>query len=134
MQTFNKEERLCSKKAIDFLFANGKTFYLNPFKVKWAYETFNNDFPVKILIVVPKRYFKKAHDRNKIKRRIREAYRKNKNILYEVLQDQQTKLIVAIIFTEKNELLYNLIEEKIILTLQRLKQLQDSKLSDKTNN
>jgi ribonuclease P protein component len=125
MQTFKKEERLCSKKSIDFLFANGKSFYLNPFKIKWTYQDFNTNYPIQILIVVPKRYFKKAHDRNKIKRQIREAYRKNKSILYDFLKIKEKKITLAIIYTEKDISPYNLIEEKIILTLQRLKQVQE---------
>ena len=123
MQTFKKEERLCSKKSIDLLFAEGNAFYLNPFKIKWAVKDINSSYPVQVLIVVPKRYFKKATDRNKIKRRIREAYRKNKNILYETLHTNAKKITLAIIYNEKIEFPYNLIEEKIILTLQRLKKL-----------
>ena len=122
MQTFKKEERLCSKKSIDFLFAKGKSFYLHPFKIKWAFEDIKMIYPVQILIVVPKRYFKKAHDRNKIKRHIREAYRKNKSILYDSLVAKEKQLILGIIYNEKDIFSYNIIEEKIILTLQRLTQ------------
>ncbi len=120
MQTFKKEERLCSKKSIDFLFAKGKSFYVNPFKIKWVYEDLNTMMPAQILIVVPKRYIKKAHTRNKIKRLIREAYRKNKFILYDALKISDKQIIFAIIYNDKDNLAYNLIEEKIILTLQRL--------------
>jgi len=122
MQTFKKEERLCAKKSIDFLFANGKSFYLDPFKIKWVFEELDSNYPVQILVVVPKRYFKKAHDRNKIKRHIREAYRKNKSLLYNSLESNGKKIALAIIYNAKEIFSYNLIEEKIILTLQRLKQ------------
>ncbi|MEI6696034.1 MAG: ribonuclease P protein component [Bacteroidota bacterium] len=122
MQTFKKEERLCSKKSIDFLFAKGKSFYLHPFKIKWTFEDIKMISPVQILIVVPKRYFKKAHDRNKIKRHIREAYRKNKSILYDSLEAKEKQIILGIIYNEKDIFSYNIIEEKIILTLQRLTQ------------
>jgi len=122
IQTFTKEERLCSKKLIDFLFANSQTFYVNPFKIKWVYEDFETELPAQSLVVVPKRYFKKAHDRNKIKRQIREAYRKNKKILYDPLIINRKKIAIAIIYNEKEIFSSNFIEEKIILTLQRLKQ------------
>jgi ribonuclease P protein component len=125
MQTFKKEERLCSKKSIDFLFAKGKSLYINPFKIKWANQNFNTNYPVQILIVVPKRYFKKAHDRNKLKRQIREVYRKNKLILYDSLNIKEKKITFAIIYTVKDIFPYKLLEEKIILILQRLKQMQD---------
>ncbi|NVN93755.1 MAG: ribonuclease P protein component [Bacteroidetes bacterium] len=120
MQTFKKEERLCSKKSIDFLFANGKSFYFTPFKIKWLYQDFETDYPVQIMIVVPKRYFKKAHERNKIKRQIREAYRINKFILYDSLKIKEKKISLAIIYNGKEISSYKLIEEKIILILQRL--------------
>ena len=122
MQTFTKEERLCSKKSIDLLFAKGKSLYVNFLKIKWAYEELNSKSPAQILIVVPKRYIKKAHTRNKIKRHIREAYRKNKSILYDALKTSDKQIIFAVIYNDKEIFSYNLIEEKIILTLQRLNQ------------
>jgi ribonuclease P protein component len=122
MLTFKKEERLCSKKSIDFLFANGKSFYLNPFKIKWIYQDCSTNYPAQILIVVPKRYFKKAFERNKIKRQIREAYRLNKSVLYESLKIKDKQIVFAIIYNGKENFSYNLIVEKIILILQRLKQ------------
>ena len=122
MLTFKKEERLCNKKSIDFLFANGKSFYLNPFKIKWSYQDYNTNFPVQILIVVPKRYFKKAFERNKIKRQIREAYRFYKSDLYDSMKNSEKQIALAIIYNGKENFSYKLIEEKIILILQRLKQ------------
>jgi len=122
MLTFKKEERLCSKKSIDFLFANGKSFYLNPFKIKWIYQDCVTNYHAQILIVVPKRYFKKAFERNKIKRQIREAYRLNKSVLYESLKIKDKQIVFAIIYNRKENFSYNLIVEKIILILQRLKQ------------
>jgi len=127
-QGFNKQERLCSKKSIDILFAEGLSFYINPLKVKWKNEAFNLNFPAKILVVVPKRYFKKAVLRNKIKRQIREAYRKNKNLLIDGLLIQQKSVSIAVIYTDKDISTYNAIENKIILILQRLKQLQENSL------
>ena len=127
-QGFKKQERLCSKKSIDILFEEGLSFYVNPLKVKWKNEEFNLIFPAKVLIVVPKRYFKKAVFRNKIKRQIREAYRKNKNILIDCLLVQQKSVSIAVIYTGKDISTYNTIENKIILILQRLKQLQENSL------
>jgi ribonuclease P protein component len=127
-QGFKKQERLCSKKSIDILFAEGLSFYVNPLKVKWKNEEFNVNFPAKVLIVVPKRYFKKAVIRNKIKRQLREAYRKNKNILIDCLLIQQKSVSMAVIYTGKDISAYNAIEDKIILILQRLKQLQENSI------
>ncbi|MCX6231936.1 MAG: ribonuclease P protein component [Bacteroidetes bacterium] len=124
--TFKKQERLCSKKSIDILFAKGMSFYINPLKVKWASEEYNTVSPAKLLVVVPKRYFKKAVVRNKLKRQIREAYRKNKNLLFETLLIQQKSISLAVIYNDKEISSYKTIENKIILILQRLKQLLEN--------
>jgi ribonuclease P protein component len=79
------------------------------------------NFPAQILISVPKQNLRKAIDRNKIKRRIREAYRINKGILYEALTERQQQMIFCITFTSKEILPSSLITEKIKLLLQRLR-------------
>ncbi len=120
METFKKEERLCNKKTIESLFKKGKASFAYPFNVKWTNNQSDNKFPAQILIIVPKRNFKKAVDRNRLKRIIREAYRKNKSILYQTLVFKNVNIAFALIYTEKEILKYKLIEDKIIITLQRL--------------
>ena len=117
MQTFKKTERLCSKNLIDKLFETGKSFNSFPFKVIWI-EAAERISSVSVVISVPKRSFKKAVDRNKIKRRIREGYRKNKKLLYTNLTDK--KILLMLIYTSKNMVEYNELEKKIILMVQRL--------------
>lgn len=74
--------------------------------------------PVKILISVPKRKFKKAVDRNKIKRLIREGYRKNKHLLIDRLDGK--KIIVLMVYVSKTIIDYSETEEKINEVLIRL--------------
>lgn len=74
--------------------------------------------PVKILISVPKRKFKKAVDRNKIKRLIREAYRKKKHLLINQLAEKKITLLV--VYISKTIVEYSEIEEKINDALIRL--------------
>lgn len=128
MPTFKKEERLCSKKSIDFLFKNGKTFFSYPFNVKWSYNEPSIPTPTQVLIVVSKRNFKKATDRNRIKRLIKEAYRLNKPFLYQYLKEKNTNITFTLIYTEKEILNYQAIEDKIILTLQRLIKIQEKNI------
>jgi ribonuclease P protein component len=99
-----KQERLYKKKEIGFLFDNGKSSFSYPYKIKW-YETDipQNGIPVQILISVSKRSFKKAVSRNNIKRLIKEAYRTQKSILWEVLKDNNTQIHIAIIYIDKAE-------------------------------
>ncbi len=120
MLKFSKKEKLCNKKSIDFLFNKGETFFSYPFNVKWRLSEANANFSNQILIVVSKRNFKKAVERNKIKRLIREAYRQNKSFLYQQLAETNQKINFSLIYTEKEILNYKSVEEKIILTLHRL--------------
>lgn len=119
-QTFKKFERLRSKKQIDKLFAEGDSFFIYPFKVIYLVEkNLDVDHP-QVLISVSKSRFKKAVDRNLIKRRIRESYRKNKSYLCQSCQSKNITLLLSLIYTGKTILSYAEIEKKIILILQRL--------------
>lgn len=120
MFTFKKEERLCRKSSIDHLFNNGQSFFIYPLKIIWEQVDEERNFPVQLLISVSKRNFKKAVDRNYIKRIIREAYRKNKPILYENLLRKQKKLNFAIVYTAKEIIAFEDLEQKLILMLNRL--------------
>lgn len=82
--TFKKEERLCSKKDIDFLFQQGSSFFLYPFRVVFLSRPVQKDdkFSISVLFSVPKRKFPSAVVRNLIKRRMREVYRFHKPLLY----------------------------------------------------
>ena len=92
MQTFTKEERLSSNLAIANLLRDGASFSVHPFKAVWTQEKKETKFPAQIAISVSKISFKKAVDRNRIKRLVREAYRKNKSVLYDFLHQKKNHL------------------------------------------
>jgi ribonuclease P protein component len=115
MQTFRKAERLSSKVVIEQLFTTGKTFYSKPFKIYWLLVPPSDKTAVKVLISVPKRNFKRAVDRNRLKRLIREAYRKNKTILVRPAGGEQ--LLLMFLYIEKTIEEYATIEAKMIETL-----------------
>jgi len=97
--TFGKEERLKSSIQIARLFASGYSVTKFPFKVFWDFTvTDDQNVPVRTAISVPKKNFKKAVDRNLIKRRLREAYRKNKFIIYEALAEKNIKINLVILY------------------------------------
>jgi ribonuclease P protein component len=116
--TFSKSERLSSEILIKELFSKGSSFYLYPFKFLF-YKKEKTEGQRQVLVTVPKRNFKRAVDRNLLKRRIREAYRLNKNeLLYPILQDSNYSL--GIIYTAKDKLAFDIIEKKLILVFTRL--------------
>ena len=119
--TFTKEERLCNKKLIDELFHNGSSFLCYPFKVSWLIVNEPLLFPAQVLFSVSKKRFKRAVDRNLIKRRIREAYRLYKQqYLYTGLQDCEMKIIFSIGFIGKEISSYELIDKKMLKLLNEL--------------
>ncbi|NEU09512.1 ribonuclease P protein component [Flavihumibacter sp. R14] len=123
MYTFKKEERLCSKKLIEELFHNGSSFLLYPFRIVWLKQAFPANVPVQVVINVPKRRFKRAVDRNLIKRRIRESYRLNKSEeLYVFLEEHSSQLLLAFQYVGKEIAQFEMINKKLKLVLNQLKE------------
>ena len=119
-QSFQKDQRLSSQKIIDQLFKSGHRFTLFPFLVVWLPVELKSSSSIQILISVSKKNFKKAVDRNLIKRRIREAYRKNKQHYSDDADMKAKQYAIGIIYIGSEILSYKEVEEKIILVLQRL--------------
>lgn len=129
MNSFKKEERLCSRTLILRLVNKGSSFLLYPFRVtSCPAELPTADFPAQLVISVSRRRFKKAADRNRVKRLIREAYRKNKSeYLYSYLNRTGHSLVLMISYVGKDILPSPEIEKKLILVLKRLQQEYDRK-------
>ena len=119
--TFRKEERLCSKKIFEELAAGNNSFFSHPIKLIWLQrETLPDDALVQAAFTVPKRLFKKAVDRNRIRRIMREAYRLNKHHLYEHCTSKNIKLALLFVYVAKDSPNFNYVQEKLLLLLQRL--------------
>ncbi len=118
--TFDKSERLCSKKAIADLFENGRSFYLFPLQVIWTFSENEQAKPAQVAFSVSKRLFKKAVSRNLIRRRMREAYRLHKHTLYEALEHSGKKITFILIFKDKEALPFAAIEKSVVASLNRL--------------
>jgi ribonuclease P protein component len=113
---FPKSERLYLKKSIQQLFARGYSFNLFPFRVS-VMKRSDPGRVHQVLISVSKRSFKKAVDRNMIKRRVREAYRLNKGQIQEL-----PKLQIAYIYTADKILDFHQIQEHLIESFKRLRE------------
>lgn len=96
--TFGKEEHLCGKTAIDELYKTGESFFLYPFRAQYK-EVSEESVPVRCLVNAPKRRFKHAVDRNRIKRLMREAYRKNKHALCDTMKGAGATMQIAITYS-----------------------------------
>ena len=118
--TFPKEEHLCRKKLIEELFSKqGSSFGVYPLRIVWIKSDAPSTAPPQVLISVSKRTFKRAVDRNRLKRLIREAYRLNKYRLTEQLHGHEIALL-GIIFTGKEKSPLALVEKKLISAFHRL--------------
>jgi ribonuclease P protein component len=112
--TFRKAERLSKEKVIQELFDKGSSFYLYPFKVFFLPNRDDQCPHHQVLISVSKKSFKRAVDRNLIKRRIREGYRLNKNLL-----GDKNKLVIAYIYSAKEILPSAQIHGRLVKTFKR---------------
>lgn len=97
LQTFKKAERITSKLLIDRLFnGEGSSMVVFPFRVVYI-RIPKGDVPVSILVSVPKKRFHKAVDRNRMKRLTREAYRRQKQILWNAMEESDESIAIAFI-------------------------------------
>ncbi len=118
-----KENRLKSRKAIDLLFSKGKSFSNFPFRICW--QLVNDEVGLKAGFTASSKNFKKATDRNRIKRLIREAYRLQKNNLENVLQLKNKGVHLFFIYTGKELPTYEVVFEKTGNVLKRIIKLID---------
>jgi ribonuclease P protein component len=117
---FTKEERLKSKRIIDALFINGRAITIHPLKVFWNEVELPAPVPLQIGFSVPKRVFKSAVQRNRIKRQMREAVRLNKGDLEQSLGIKNRQLALMVLYIGRDVTEYKLIEQKIREAFDRL--------------
>ncbi len=112
--TYNKEEKLKSRKLIKKLFESGKSISVFPLRLVYLKVDHDGDYPLKTGVSVSKRNFKLAVDRNRIKRLMREVYRLNKYELYKALSN---KYIFMFIYLGKSEIEYEKLDSKMKLLI-----------------
>lgn len=120
--TFKKSERLKSRKIIERIFnREGQSFATYPILTVWLETPLNSEFPAQVTFSVSKKKFKKAVQRNRIKRLMREAYRLNKPKFYDSLQAKEKQIAIIFVYIAKEELDFNTVEAKMKQSLKRLR-------------
>lgn len=120
--TFSKEERLCSKRLINGLFHKGSSFFIYPYRIIFL-RVDELQPAVQVLLSVSKRRFRHAVHRNLLKRRMREAYRVQKNEqLYPALENRPFGLLLAIQYVGKEVLDYAIMCKRMADVLKRLEE------------
>lgn len=117
-----REERLKSKKMLGALFKGGNSFVAYPLRIVWLPAETVQQVPqalVQVAISVPKRNFKTAVERNLLKRRIREAYRLNKQALLEKVQPTDKPVAMMIMFIAKEALSFAEIQTGILKMIRK---------------
>ena len=120
--TLGKEERITSRKLIDMLFNGGQSHSMAAFPLRLVFLEKEREGacpPAQMLVSVPKRCFKRAVKRNRVKRQVREAFRHQKHLIGDVLPaDRQ----LALAFIWLDDRLYDSaeVEQRVVSLLERL--------------
>jgi ribonuclease P protein component len=115
--SFQKPERLKSRKAFENLLKKGSANFIFPYRIVWTVTKYEANSPAQIAFAVPKKRFKQAYKRNLIKRRSREAYRLNKPVLYEFLNKKKIQIHLLFVYIAPDILTFHEIEPKIKIAL-----------------
>jgi ribonuclease P protein component len=99
--SYTKQEKLKSRKMLEQVFAGKKSFTIFPFKVFYFFPVEVMNFPVKAGVGTSGKFFKKAVDRNRIKRLIRETYRVHKTPLYDFITKHNKQVAFFILYIGK---------------------------------
>ena len=123
---FGKKEKLKSRKRIEELFTKGKSFVVFPLRVIYQILPSDEEPILQVGVTAGTKYFKKAVERNRIKRLLREAYRLQKTGLSETVRQKRKNVFLFFMYTDKIIPPFNVIKESMNNCLKRVEQ----KLSD----
>jgi ribonuclease P protein component len=125
--TYKKNQRLKSRKLIDELFSKGKSISAFPLKVIYSFAPLPRDVALQAGVTVSSRNFKKAVDRNRVKRVLRESFRLHKTPLEQMLHEKQLQLAVFFIYTSKELPVWQEVEGKMSYAINKLVEITEKK-------
>lgn len=108
------------------MFLSGNSFLCYPLKVVWKFELLTTPYPAQVVFSVPKRLFKRAHDRNLLKRQLRETYRYRKHELYQLLELKEQKIALMVVYIAKEKLEFSQIETAMTKIIARFKKVLET--------
>ena len=120
--TLRKRERMVSQKLIETLFGGGSSLSMAAYPLRVVYMKTNRqygDVPVQLLISVPKKRFKHAVDRNLVKRQVREAFRRHKQVVYDALPEEEM-VLMAFVWLSQEHYSSQEVEKRVVSLLKRM--------------
>lgn len=123
--TLSKSERLCGLKAVDWLFKGdqSRAFTVFPLRAVYASEPAEEGVePLRIMVSVPKRFFKRAVKRNRVKRQVREAFRHHKHQLADDLRERGLQMSLAFIWIDDHLYDSDQVGRRVVTILKRIKE------------
>jgi ribonuclease P protein component len=113
LNTFSKSERLTHERIISRTFSEGRSVKKYPFILLFREEDLRVEHPCQVMMSVGKRRFKKAVDRNRIKRLMREAWRMNKSSFFDPITKQNKQMSIILLYVGNKMLTFEESESKI---------------------
>lgn len=130
--TLGKNERLKRRKLIEQVFATGQTVVSRQLRVYYSFEKLPSKFPVQAGFAASSKSFKRAVDRNRIKRLTREAYRLQKANLYTSLEEKSLQLAVFFVYSGKEVPEYEAVMKNVSAILSKLVKIVHENVSANT--
>jgi ribonuclease P protein component len=123
-----KHERLSGKAVFDYLFQHATSTRVGVLKCYYMFDAPAHlvRAQVSVGIAVPKKFHRRAHDRNRYKRLLREAYRLNKHILASALQPTERNIILLFVYNTKNPAEYQYITKLVVRLLNELRHVAET--------
>lgn len=116
--TFSRTERLKQKRLFDQLFSNANKQLRHPVLAIWKEVELPANVPAQVGFSVPKKHYKRAVQRNHVKRRLREAYRLQKHSLHRLLLNDQRQVAILFVTLKTDNTSYEHLQQKMVLLLQ----------------